>query len=146
MRIREARDADVPQLVEMGRAFRLGVYADVVAENVEQMTVTAQRLIDQPDSVVFVTESRGGDLSAMIGVQAFTHPLSGELTVGELFWWPVTGDGMRLLRHAILWARDIGATKFQTIQPVTEARVGDLYAGEGFRCIEAAWQLDLEAA
>ncbi len=145
MRIREALESDVPQLVEMGRAFRLGTYADVVAENVAQMEATALALILDEDAVILVAEGRGGDLIGMIGLRAFIHPISGEVTVGELFLWG-EGAGMRLLYHAKQWARAKQATKIQMIQPIGDARVGDLYHALGYRCIEAAWQLDLEAA
>lgn len=145
MTIREATHVDVPQLVEMGRAFRLGLYADAVAENVEQMAETARLLIDGEDSVIYVAEGRGGGLLGMIGLRLFVHPISGELTVGEVFLWG-EGAGMRLLYAAKKWARAHGATKLQMIQPINETRVGDLYHAMGYRCIEAAWQLDLEAA
>lgn len=142
--IREATLADVPQLVEMGRAFRLSTsYASSVAENVEQMTETATSLIDSL-GVVFVAENYGGELVGMIGLVKAVHFISGALTVSEAFWWSdMPGIGLRLLYRALAWSREQGATKLAMIQPIDNTRVGDLYERLGARCIEACWEFDL---
>ncbi len=146
MIIRPATLADVPQLVEMGRAFRMSSsYASTVAENPEQMAETAANLITHL-GVVFVAEGRDGELVGMIGLVKAVHFISGALTVNEAFWWSeVPGVGIRLLYRALAWAREHGAVKLAMIQPLAETRVGDLYERLGFTCIEACWELDLTA-
>lgn len=146
--IRQATRLDVPQLVEMGRAFRLAIYAESVAENVVQMTETAESLIEGL-GVIFVAEGRGGELVGMIGLVKAVHFLSGQVTVSEAFWWvdePYRGSlGVRLLHRALRWAREAGAVKIAMIQPLSETLVGDLYQALGFRCVEVCWELDLTA-
>jgi GNAT superfamily N-acetyltransferase len=145
MTIRPATLADVPDLVALGCRFRAtSAYATLIAESRETMAATAARLIDQADGVVFVTETRGGALTAMIGLLSFLHHLSGERTVGEVFFFSeAPGAGLRLLHHAETWAREHGATSMQMIQPYHETRVGHLYARRGYRAIEVAWQRSL---
>jgi predicted aconitase len=147
MIIRDATLADVPQLVEMGQRFRAKTsYVGIVAENPAQMAQTATRLIEQPQSAVMVAESRTGALVAMIGLTCYVHHISGAWTAGEVFWWSESpGAGILLLRQAVSWAQSQRAVTLQMVQPVEEVRLGDLYARFGFRCIEAAWQLDLTA-
>lgn len=147
MIIRPATLADVPQLVEMGRAFRLSVYAESVAENVDQMAETAASLITGDSSVIFVSEGRGGELTGMIGLLCHRHFLSGALTVSEAFWWAdQPGAGMRLYQRGRQWALERGAVRLQMVQPLSDVRVGDLYQRLGFRCVECAWELDLQPA
>jgi len=145
MIIRPATLADVPHLVEMGRLFRAKTsYVDIVADNPAQMARTATSLIEQPTGTVLVAEGRDGALVAMIGLTAFVHHISGAPTVGEAFYWSEgRSAGVLLLRWAIEWAQQQGATTLQLVQPIADVRVGDFYAAVGARCIEAAWQLDL---
>lgn len=147
MTIREATIDDVPQLVEMGRRFRASTqYASIVSENPQQMADTATNLITQDNGVIWVAEDRGGCLVGMLGLVLFCHPMSGELTVGELFWWSdAPAIGMRLFRRGKQWAQSTGATKFQMTQPETEQRLTALYERLGFQRVEVAWQIDLEA-
>ncbi len=149
MTIRTATVADVPQLVEMGRAFRLGSsYASMVAENVEQMTETATNLITHL-GVVFVAENYGGELVGMIGLVKAVHFISGALTVSEAFWWVDESNrgsvGVRLLHRALRWATEQGATRLAMIQPVDNVMVGDIYERLGARCVEVCWEFDLTA-
>lgn len=144
MIIRAASIYDVPCLVEMGLRFRASVYADVVPENATQMRDTAWQLIIDDNSEIFVTEGRGGELTSMIGIQLYTHPISGERIAGEAFWWSdVPGHGIRVFHYAKEWARKSGALRMQMVQPMADAQLGDVYHRMGARCIEAAWEFDL---
>jgi hypothetical protein len=141
MTVRAAILTDVPALVEMGRRFRaLTAYASLVTENVEQMAVTATWLIEHEDGAIFVTERRGGELTGMIGLRACLHPMSGELTIGEVFWWSdLPGDGMRLFERAKQWARENGAHTLQMTQPASEVRLGTIYERLGGEKAETTW-------
>lgn len=143
--MREAVLADVPALVQMGQRFRQETaYADRLRNNPEQMTALAEKLIADANGVVFVTE-RDGVLVGMIGLLLFAHHLSGDLTVGELFFWVEPehrGHGVRLLRCAERWARAMGATTMQMIAPTTA--VGQFYERLGYAEIEVAYEKVLQ--
>lgn len=147
MTIRPATIADVPEIVRLGRAFRAAVYADSVADNPSQMHQTATQFIDQPSSVIFVAEDRGGALVGMIGLIAHVHFISGVLTASEAFWFvdPLHrgSTGVKLLHRAMAWARERGATAMAMVQPHGAEDVGALYLRLGFMPIEVGWQLNL---
>ncbi len=147
MIIRAATLADVPALVEMGRRFRAStMYAALVAENADQMAATATWLITNEDGAIFVTERRGGELTGMIGLRAALHPMSGELTIGEVFWWSdLPGDGMRLFERAKQWARDNGSATLQMTQPANQERLGAIYERLGGEKAETTWIFNLTA-
>jgi GNAT superfamily N-acetyltransferase len=144
--IREATAQDVPDLVQLGLRFRASTsYADLLAENADQMRQTAERLITQDDGVVFVSEDAGGDVTGMIGCLVFVHHLSGAVTCGEVFLYVIPearGHGARLIKQAEQWARNHDATTIQMIAPVS-TEVGVLYTRLGYRAIEVAWQKPL---
>jgi RimJ/RimL family protein N-acetyltransferase len=146
MTIREATLIDVPALVAMGQRFRAeSSYASLVAENPAQMAETATKLIEG-QGVVFVAEDRGGAIVGMIGFYLFVHPMSGQLTAGETFWWSdVPAVGMGLFRRGKAWALAQGAETLLMTQPAAVPRLGLLYKKLGFTPVETAWQLDLSA-
>lgn len=148
MILREATLADVPELVAMGQRFLASSgYSTLLAENALQMESTATALITGASSVVWVAEGAGGDLIGMLGLICFVHPMSGEATCGETFWYAEqAGAGLRLLERGKQWARDQHAVAFQMIEPASEPRLAALYVRQGFKRVEVAWQLDLEAA
>lgn len=147
--IREATLTDVPQLVEMGRAFRAAVYADSVADNPSQMHRTAMAFIEQPNRVIFVSEGRDGDLVSMIGLVLHTHFISGDVTVSEGWLWvepAARGSlGVRLIREAMAWGRLHGAVALDMVQPIADDDVGALYQRLGGKRVEIGWRLDLTA-
>lgn len=142
--IRRATDADVPRLVEMGRAFLAGTrYAGAIRENPAQMAETAAGLIASEAGELLVAE-RGGQVVGMIGLLLYTHPLSGDRVASELFWWvdpDHRGQGIALLRAGERWARACGAVALQMIAPSDD--VERLYERLGFVRIEAQYQRGL---
>ena len=142
--IRHATDADLPAIVAMGRRFLAETaYQGRIGENPQQMETLAATLINRDDATLLVSEG-GGELDGMIGIIGFPHPISGELTVGELFWWTTPehrGAGVRLLRAAEAWAKAQGAKRMQMIAP-TE-RVGQFYARVGYEAVETVFQREL---
>lgn len=143
--IRRALTSDVPELVAMGCRFRAQTeYASLVSENPAQMAITATGLIEGGNGVIWVAEDKGGALTGMMGLVLFKHPMSGELTAGELFWWSeLPGVGLRLFERGKLWAAGHGATKLQMTQPEAEPRLADVYGRLGFQRVEVAWQMSL---
>jgi GNAT superfamily N-acetyltransferase len=133
--------ADVPRMVEMGTRFVTETsYNSRMTVNPEQMAETAHMLIENPAGAVFVSE-QAGEVVGMIGLLQFQHPISGESTVSELFWWVEPehrGHGVRLLKRAERWARSIGAERLHMIAPTSQ--VGALYEALGYELLETAYQ------
>jgi GNAT superfamily N-acetyltransferase len=146
--IRDATLADVPQLVAMGQRFRTSSrYAAVLRDNPAQLARMAEGLIAGDHGHVWVSADDAGALSGMLGVIRFDHPMSGDLNVGELFYWvnpESRGNGVRLLRRAEAWARDQGAAAILMIAP-DQTDVGALYARLGYTAVETAWSKRLAA-
>lgn len=140
MTIRRARiPEDLPVLVEMGRKFIASDdYAGKIAFRPEKVEHLLRFLADRPDRLLLVSE-RSGVITGMIGFVSFPHPMSGELTAAESFWWSERpGDGIQLLRAAEAWAEAIGAELVQMVAP--NERVGALYQRLGYQPIEAMYQ------
>jgi GNAT superfamily N-acetyltransferase len=116
------------------------VYRGRVAVNPAQLASLGAGLLAGDAGTIFVAEV-AGDVVGMIGLLAFQHPMAGELTVSELFWWVEPehrGRGVRLLKRAEQWAHEIGAVKLFMIAPTAE--VARLYERLGFEYLEMAYQ------
>lgn len=141
--IREATHADLDALVTMGERFHDSTpYADELARNAVQYRTFGGGLINSPDGVLLLREGAGAPIG-MLGGAVFDHPLSGERTAGEMFWYAPMEHrgttGVQLLRAFEKWARARGATLLQMVQPAWADRVGDLYAVLGYKKLEIAW-------
>lgn len=139
--IRDAVEADVPRLIEMGERFhRESSYGKHLAENHAQFEVLARKIV--ADGGVLVIDD--GDLVGMIGYFIFPHFLSAEIIAGEVFWWiepEHRGEGKALLKAAESKAKLAGAQKMQMIAP--NPRVGKLYERSGYEFVESAYQKTL---
>lgn len=137
--IREAVLTDVPRLIEMGcRFIAETTYVSDIPANPEQLEHLARWLIEG-DGVVFVSE-REGQLTGMLGAMIFPHPMSGQRTASDLFWWvepEARGDGVRLLKRMEQWAIAQGAERLMMAAPT--ARVGLLYERLGYRAVETSY-------
>lgn len=134
--------ADLPRLVEMGKRFRASSsYRDFIPENTDAMVQTATKLISF--GTVYVSQS-GSKVNGMIGFLLFDHPLSGEKTASEIFWWvepEARGTGLRLLNAMKRSAKASGAVKMQMIAPSPE--VAAIYELLKFQKIETHYQKSL---
>jgi GNAT superfamily N-acetyltransferase len=143
--IREATHADIPRLVEMGTRFIASTpYRTKLALNQATLTTAMQRLIDSPLAVLLVADVER-HVVGMLAVVAAEHPLSGQVTAGEVFWWvdPAYRGrlGMRLLQVGEAWARARGAAVLQMIAP--DDRVARLYRRRGYSKLEETYQRTL---
>jgi GNAT superfamily N-acetyltransferase len=143
--IRDATIEDVPRLVEMGQQFIAeSEYAVHIRTNVQQLSALATQLITSEDGAVLVAD-RDGMLVGMIGLIAFANHISGDRTVGEVFFWVDPehrgSTGVRLMKATERWARQQGAVAWQMIAP--NERVGRMYAAQGFVPLETTWQRSL---
>lgn len=139
--IREATEADVSRLVEMGQRFRNEtVYQSRVPENTDQMEALTRQLIASDAGLLLVAD-REGALVGMLGALLFPHHISGRLTGGELFFWVEPehrGHGVRLVKQAERWARARGAVAMQLIAPTADVEV--LYQRLGYTRLEVAYE------
>lgn len=103
--IREATEADIPAIVEMGRAFNAASRSPVEYDE-EQAAEAARGLIALPDGVVLVSEK--GMIGGAIAPAYFNA--AWRMAV-ELFWWSEDRQGIRLLRAFEDWAREHGANE-----------------------------------
>ncbi len=142
--IREASLTDVPALVALGQQFRDAVYADRLPENIGQLAAFATQQINSPTGLVLLAEA-GCGVVGMIGGTTFVHPLSGELTTAELFWFVAPEHrgsvGVRLLNRLKAWGLSLGATRFQVVAPTAD--VERLYERLGFHRVEVSYEMVL---
>ena len=142
--IRKALPADMDRLVAMGQRFASETeYSAFVTVDPARVAHSIVQVASSPDGVVLVSGS-DASLTGMIAMLAYDHPYSGERTAFELEWWvepEARGDGVRLLRAAEDWAREVGATKMQMVAP--NGRVGALYSRLGYAPVETSYQRSL---
>lgn len=143
--IRPATNDDVPAMVALGDRFnRETPYAAHFAWNPEAMRQCAEQMIASENALVLVVEAVGA-VVGMLGALLFTHPLSGERTVSEVFWWvnpEQRGGGIRLMRQAERWATEQGATRMLMIAP-DGTDVGRVYTKLGYQPLETSYQRSL---
>lgn len=143
MQVRPATHADMPAMLKLGQEFLTTTpYAAVLANNPDKMVATCGELIDSPAGAVFVSTDLDDQVTGLIGLKCFEHPLSGERTVGELFWWvsPTARGraGLALLRRAERWAKEMQAVKIQMVSPSVET--SQLYEKLDYVPIEISYQ------
>jgi ribosomal protein S18 acetylase RimI-like enzyme len=141
--IREARELDIPRIVEMGsRSLREGPYKNLVGENPEQTKQLALDVIQMEHGTVLVSEENG-KLTGVLAFVIFPHYFSGEKTAGELIWYVEpeyrqSFTAIALLRAAERLARKAGAKRMQFTAPTGE--VGEAYRSLGYQPVEVSFQ------
>lgn len=140
--VRDAAEADIPRLVEMGRRFRNeSTYSKYLADNPARMAQLGYQLLAQNGLLV---AERGGITVGMLGFILHSHFISGELVAGEVFWWMEPehrGAGLKLLDEMKRRATLAGATALQMIAP--SKRIERLYSHLGFEWVESTHQISL---
>lgn len=107
--IREAKEADIPQLLEYCRAFyAASVYADFVDYSDEVMTETLRGSMERDNGIVLIAD---GGCAMAVTVQLFFSP---DFIAQELLWWVQPekrgqGTAKALKRGLEAWARSQGA-------------------------------------
>lgn len=143
--IREATEADIPRVLEMGRRFfETAGWPDVAEWDDASTEWTLRFLIEQPTGALFVAEEDGhvvGMTGGMVMPFYFNHT---HRTGQELFWWVEPehrGIGSGLFDALEAWAREAGAQTFTMIavdrlKPDVMARI---YRARGYRPSEHAF-------
>lgn len=147
MKIRDANEADIPQLLDMAECFcKASGHADHAAFDPVSMERTLRGLIGGDDGILLVAEDAAveGGLAGMAG--GLVYPLyfsAGRLTGQELFWWVEpdlrgAGAGPALLRGMEAAARAKGAGTFVmgALESLRPRAVGALYERSGYRPTE----------
>lgn len=144
MTIRDAGEADIPQLLAMAARFcEASGHADHAAFDPASMERSLRCLIGGEDGILLVAEE-DGSLAGMAG--GLVYPLyfaAGRLTGQELFWWvePAfrgSGAGLALVRGMEGAARNKGAGTFVmgALESLRPGAVGALYERSGYRPME----------
>ncbi len=118
--MRRATEADLPDLVSMGRAFHEAVQpAWPLSE--AGLAGTLRALMQGG----YVARTDGGFIA---GVLQGNPIAEGWLVAKEFLWWAEDGQGMALRRGFREWARENGAQEVQWSCPAGNERVRRLYA------------------
>jgi GNAT superfamily N-acetyltransferase len=143
--IREATEADVPRMVEMGLRFqRSSRYAALLAENPAQMEALARRTVTDPSTTALLAVQDDDAVVGMICLFAYVHHISGEMTGGELAFWVeprARRAGLGLLAAAETWAAQQGCTVLEVVSP--DERVDRLYTHLGYAPSERSFRKTL---
>lgn len=148
--IREAKEQDIPRIVEMGsRSLAEGPYRDQISDNPEETGKFALQVMNQGKVLVAEQDSK---LIGLLAFILFPHYFSGELTAGEVMWYVEPeyrqaasfgkSIALDLLDKAEGMARAEGAKRMQLTAP-TDA-VGILYKRRGYKQIEVSYQKELQ--
>ena len=139
--IREASEADIPVLLEMGGRFaakaRLGEHVGFDGPSVE---ATLRHLITSEDGIVLINGT------AAIGGMVHPHPFNLAVKAGqELFWWSEGHDGLKLFEALEEAAKAKGARFWTmiTLEALTPASLGRLYERRGYRALEHSYIKEL---
>lgn len=122
----------------------LSKYVGFLSFSPDALSAVSARLISDPSSTLLVADD-DGNLCGMIGMMVYPHPLSGDVTATEVFWWVDPNRrgrlGVRLWNEAEIWAKQQGATRIQMIAPDDD--VAKLYRRRGYRRLETIYQRSL---
>jgi GNAT superfamily N-acetyltransferase len=139
--IRPATLADVPRLVEMGVSLRREpVLRDHLQENPTALEAVAHSLVTGEASDLLVAERDGG-VVGMLGLLAYSHPMSGQRVASEIAFWvdPAhRGAGVALLRAGEAWARAHECPEMEMGSP--NERVDRLYERLGYVAVERRYR------
>jgi N-acetylglutamate synthase-like GNAT family acetyltransferase len=139
--IREATEADIPRIQEMGsRSLREGPYKDMVGDNPEQ---TGKLAIEVMQKGIILVSEENEALTGVLAFIVFPHYFSGELTAGEVIWhvekeYRHSFTALALLRAAERMARGFGAKRMQFTAPSEE--VGKAYESLHYSKVEVTYQ------
>ena len=146
--IREATEADIPRILEMGRRFLAeGPYHGEIEDNPEVSERLVQILVQNPNAKILVSDEDGA-LTGLVVFLFYAHYFSGKPTAGELIWFVEPEHrrgftGIALLRAAQRIAKEMGATSMQFTAPATntaDPKVGKMYEILGYHPVEVSYQ------
>jgi hypothetical protein len=134
--IYEATEADIPALIEVGKAFH-AASNNHIPLCLDTLETTLRNLIASPDGVVLMTD-KGSATGALLHPAWFN---AAHRTGMELFWWAPAGDGLALFEVLEEWARanDAGSFGMVALEALRPDAVGALYRRRGYRPVEHSY-------
>lgn len=144
--IRKATEADVREIVELGRQFLLdGPYKDIIEDHPQVPTELAHKLLSLPETACILVDDDHG-LNGIVAFIIYPHFYSGVLTAQEIIWYvkPEARNSfvpIALMRAAERNAREMGAKYMQFSAPTEN--VGKLYEMCKYKQIEVGYQKEL---
>lgn len=139
--VREATLDDIPQIVDMGRAFHAAsAYASIVAYDAESAGVTFAGLITGEDGVVFVYDDEFGRIVGTTAAMAYPFFFNRHHKTGNEFFWWVDPDhrgsniGKALLDALEAWKETVNAKSFtlSALESMRPEVVGEIYRRRGY--------------
>lgn len=133
--IRDAAEADIPALLDMGERFAAkgNIPCGYDRETMEQ---TFRYLIDH--GILLISDTQDGAVGAMCHPHPFNkHHLTGQ----ELFWWSEGGCGAELFDELERRVEALGVNSFSMIalEALRPEAVGALYKRRGYRPLEHSY-------
>lgn len=139
MTVREATEADIEGVVQMGRRFfDASPWAVLMGYSSGTIRHLCRLLIQRPDGCLFIS---GEPASGMIAGAVYPCPLNENYTVArEVFWWNegAAGSGIALLDAFEKWADSMAVNHIEmgTLKGMRDVSVNKILAKRGFRPIE----------
>lgn len=130
--IRQATEADIPRLIEMGARFHEGASLPMRFD-AGAVGAFLAGLIANESATVLVS-----DAGMIGGVLAPSYCNPEWLMAVELFWW-ADRDGLRLLRAFEGWARDAGAAEVRMTSLASIPRSDVLLRRKGYGAVEISY-------
>jgi len=144
--IREASEADMPRVVEMGRRFLLeSPYRDHLKDDPEALRNAFLSFLQNPQAKMLLFQE-GTQTVGMLIFFLFPHYFTGDPTAGEVVWYVIPEArggmaGLRLLNAAERLASSLGAKRMQMVAPTD--RIAELYKRRGYTFVESTYQREL---
>lgn len=131
--IREAIEADIPQLVDMARKFhdasnQFAPFSEAAS------TGLAQNLMASPDGVIFITDA--GMIGGMLGP---AYCAEGWNFAVELFWWAEDRNGLRLLKAFEDWAKSKNANEVRMTTLTNLGAADKILRKRGYQPLEISY-------
>lgn len=146
MLIREAIEADIPEILKLGsRSLLEGPYKDQIKGNPEHAAKLALSILTKGKGRILLS-TLDDTITGLLAFILFDHYFSGELTAGEVMWYVIPearpgGIALKLLWHAEALAKSLGALRMQFTAPTVQ--VGNIYKRFGYHQIEVSYQKEL---
>ncbi len=133
--MRKATKADIPSLLEMGRAF---TSAGNLGFDEAAATAALESLIDGESGVVLMSNT------GMIGGMVYPGFFNGRVIAQEFFWWSER-NGLELLGAFESWAASKGASQVVMVclEALSPERVSKIYMRRGYQPLEHSFVKDL---
>jgi len=146
--VREATEADVPRIVELGsRSLENGPYASMMKDAPEQSARLALQVMHGSGKILLY-ENDEGEVVGLLGFAVFPHYFTGQLTANEIMWYMLPeeragGGALKLLWEAEKLAKKMGAIYMGFTAP--DEKVAKLYERFGYKQIEVSFMKVLNA-